>query len=134
MSLPDSIPLRREPQGTPVTAGTELAWLGLFIPLALIAILVLRRMQKLRDPGARSGASNAPKTLLGWFKPNLQGGGLQLRESRRLTQNHSVHEVQWRGRTLLIGCSNQSIQLLGEVPQSAPQAEASATTSKGASS
>ncbi len=98
MSLPDSIPLRREPQ-----------------------------------LGDQSGASNAPKTLLGLFKPNLQGGGLQLRESRRLTQNHSVHEVQWRGRTLLIGCSSQTIQLLAEAPPSASQAEASASNPEGAS-
>lgn len=126
MSFPESIPLRREPQGEPMTAGTELAWLGLFIPLALIAILVLRRVQRQRGSSTASSASCDPKSMLGWLKGNSQGT-LLLRESRRLTQTHSVHEVEWRGRTLLIGCSSQSIQLLGELPVQTQDAVAAKT-------
>lgn len=113
-----------------MTAGAELAWLGLFIPLALVAILILRRMQRHRGTSANDGASGASKTMLGWLKPSPQGG-LLLRESRRLNQTHSVHEVEWRGRTLLIGCSSQSIQLLGEMPSPGRNATTSTSGSEG---
>ncbi len=113
-----------------MTAGAELAWLGLFIPLALVAILILRRMQRQRGAHANDGASGAPKTMLGWLKASPRGG-LLLRESRRLTQTHSVHEVEWRGRTLLVGCSGQSIQLLGEMPSPEQTAAPSSNSSVG---
>lgn len=51
-----------------MTAGAELAWLGLLIPFAIVAILVLRRMQKQRNSAANGGTSETSKTMLGWLK------------------------------------------------------------------
>ncbi|WP_370633586.1 flagellar biosynthetic protein FliO [Acidovorax sp. sic0104] len=113
MSLPKSIPLRREVPDAALGSGSEIAWLGLLIPIALVAVALLRTMKSRSRAMSDGGASAMPKPLRGWLHRS-SSGGLQVRESRRLTPGHSVHEIEWRGRTLLIGCSSQSIHVLAE--------------------
>ena len=129
MSFPESIPLRREVHDTPSAASGELVWLGLLVPLVLLLFLILRRIREAH--GARSvGGDGDATSVLGWLKGKAHGA-VHLRESKRLTPTHSLHEVEWRGRVLLIGCSGQAVQLLAEVPASAPESAGSANTPTG---
>ncbi|MFE1574353.1 flagellar biosynthetic protein FliO [Comamonas odontotermitis] len=47
--------------------------------------------------------------------PRRLPGDLVVKSSARLTPHHSVHQVDWNGKRLLIGCANQSIMLLSEL-------------------
>ncbi len=116
MALPESIPLRREPEGSgaPVPAA-ELAWMGLFIFLIALSVVAWRRHR------ARNGTPRAPaaRGALGRWMVRVQqrsGRDVELVSSTRLTPQHSLHEVQWQGRRLLVGCSPQSISVLSESP------------------
>jgi flagellar biogenesis protein FliO len=46
-----------------------------------------------------------------------------VRNTTQLTQRHSIHEVQWNGRKLLIGCSDKDIRLLADVPLPASETQ-----------
>lgn len=118
LALPDTIPLRREPEPAASTPVQELAWMGVFIVLLLLAFAVLRRYRA-------GGAARTGKGQAGWLErwmgalPRRQERGMQLISSARLTPQHSVHEVNWQGQRLLIGCAPQSIAVLAQAP--APQ-------------
>jgi flagellar biogenesis protein FliO len=51
--------------------------------------------------------------------------------SARLTPQHSVHEVTWQGRRLLIGCAPQSIALLAEAPLDESAVQPGLSTNEG---
>ncbi|GKS74658.1 flagellar biosynthetic protein FliO [Acidovorax sp. SUPP950] len=117
MTLPATIPLRREPEAAASTPGLEAAWMGILVVLALLAAVVWRKIRMRRPVG------QAPKaTMTRWSDlwARRSDNGLALVSSARLTPSHSVHEVQWQSRRMLIGCAGQSMQLLGEVPAVAP--------------
>ncbi|MBF9266909.1 flagellar biosynthetic protein FliO [Paracidovorax cattleyae] len=116
MALPESIPLRREPEGAgaPVPAA-ELAWMGVFVLLIALSVVAWRKHR------ARSGTPPAPaaRGSLGRWMARVQqrsGRAVELVSSTRLTPQHSLHEVQWQGRRLLVGCAPQSISVLSESP------------------
>ncbi|WP_026432660.1 flagellar biosynthetic protein FliO [Paracidovorax oryzae] len=116
MALPESIPLRREPEGAgaPVPAA-ELAWMGLFVFLIALSVVAWRKHR------ARNGTPRvpAPRGSLGRWMARVQqrsGRAVELVSSTRLTPQHSLHEVQWQGRRLLVGCAPQSISVLSESP------------------
>lgn len=115
MALPDTIPLRREPEPAASTPMQELAWMGVFIVLLLLAFAVLRKYQA-------GGAARPGKPATGWLARCMgtlskrQERGMKLISSARLTPQHSVHEVDWQGQRLLIGCAPQSIAVLAQAP------------------
>lgn len=112
MSLPETIPVRREPDSSSLPsydAGPALICAGLAIALALVWITIWQR----RKPRSQQAA---PQGLLDRWLPHRLPGDLVVKSSTRLTPHHSVHQVDWNGRRLLIGCANQSITLLSELP------------------
>ncbi len=121
MTLPATIPLRREPEGAASTPGPEAAWMGILVVLALLAAVVWRKIRMRRPVGQ---APKVAKTRWSDLWASRCDNDLALVSSARLTPNHSVHEVQWHGRRMLIGCAGQSMQLLGEVPAMAPDSTA----------
>jgi len=124
MSLPETIPLRREPQGNPPGPGLDAAWMGALVLLALLLVMLWKKL-RMRGP-ADSSKQNASAPWKGlWLR--RPGSDLTLVSSARLTQHHTVHEVEWRGRRMLIGCAGQSMQLLGEMPLAAQVSTAPST-------
>lgn len=110
MAFPESIPLRREPEGATSIPATELAWLGVFVLLIALLALVWRKHRSMRQTGA---STNHTGVLGQWLaKAQRPGSAAEVVSSVRLTPQHSVHEVQWRGRRLLIGCAPQAVSVL----------------------
>lgn len=115
MTLNESIPLRREPAADESAVGGELAWMG---GLVLVALLALAVWAKLRRASAGSQDPNRTQLAASWLT-RLQGRSSiapSVLGSVRLTPAHTLHDVEWQGRRLLVGCSGQSIQVLSEVP------------------
>lgn len=52
---------------------------------------------------------------------------IQRVSSTRLTPRHSLHVVVWNGRQLLLGCTDQTIELLAESPVAGKATELGAT-------
>lgn len=115
MAFPESIPLRREADGASSVPATELAWMGVFILLLALCAAVWRKHRAAR--GAADSA--APEGALNRWLSRLQqrpGRAATIVSSTRLTPQHSVHEVHWQGRRLLVGCAPHSIGVLAECP------------------
>lgn len=115
MTVNASIPVRREPDAGQSAAGSELAWVGALI---LVVVLVLSFWARLRNARAgRKDSRGAPPAVNWWSR--LQGRSAStplIVVSTRLTPTHSLHDVEWQGRRLLVGCSAQSILVLSEAP------------------
>lgn len=122
MTLNESIPVRREPNAGESAAGSELAWMG---ALVLVVILVFAVWAKLRGTGRGEAGDNHAQPATHWLT-RLQGksaNALSVLRSSRLTPTHTLHEVEWQGRRLLVGCSSQSIQVLSEMPSAGQPSE-----------
>ncbi|SFD93361.1 flagellar biosynthetic protein FliO [Paracidovorax konjaci] len=118
MAFPESIPLRREPDGASTVPATELAWLGVFVLLIALFAGVWRKHRATRQPDKQAVRAGP----LGQWLAKVQqrtGRTVEVVSSVRLTPQHSVHEVQWHGRRILIGCAPHTINVLadGAVPE-----------------
>lgn len=123
--IPSAIPLRRDPPAS----GESSSSLPLLIslPVVLLCLAVFFAYRRYR----RSISDKTENDLkLGvelfrpwakWFKPNV-GAGVKLLGSTRLTQNHSLHVLQWKGREILIGCAGASMVVVATHPIT-PQSE-----------
>jgi flagellar protein FliO/FliZ len=119
MKLPESIPLLRDGASAGVDKGVDLSG---FILLTLLTLLTLAVALAIvawrnRDKWQRNANQDTaqPSAWTRWLVPN-QRSSLKVLGTVHLPGKHSVHEVEWRGKHLLIGCSSQSIQLLAEAP------------------
>lgn len=110
MSLPETIPVRREPEAVPSSPSSELAWMGAVVLLIFIVAMV---WSKLRGTSANSNLAARGGHWLSRLQMRTAQAP-QVRGSTRLTPTHSLHEVEWQGRRLLVGCSSHSIQVLSE--------------------
>lgn len=115
VAIPSTIPLRREPEQASAEPAAEIAWMGVFVLLVLLAFVAWR---KRRNGAVMPDAANADGFWSRWTAgiPFRQSRPVQLVSSTRLTTQHSMHEVVWQGRRLLIGCAPQSVALIAEVP------------------
>jgi len=113
MNLPDAIPVLRDGTG----AGSQEsvgAWPYLIVILVLLAIvLAIRRARDAQTKASTQSKSNLIPTFPAWW-PWRDRSGLVVQHQTRLTSKHSLHEVQWRGRTLLIGCTDNAIAVLAD--------------------
>ncbi|WP_198971503.1 flagellar biosynthetic protein FliO [Xylophilus sp. ASV27] len=106
MTLPLSIPLRRESEHGGLdwmsgeTNGFILVVLLLVGGIWLAWLAWRRRRFSAATLGRLFKASDRPR--------------LQVVHSARLTPKHSVHEVQWQGRSFLLACAEQDISLIAE--------------------
>lgn len=116
MAFPESIPLRRDADGASSVPATELAWMGVFILLLVLCATVWRKHRAARGQHVPAAA---PAGALGRWMARLQqrpGRAAAIVSSTRLTPQHSLHEVHWQGRRLLVGCAPHSIGVLAECP------------------
>ena len=123
--MPSAIPLRRDPP-TSDESSSSLPLL-ISLPIVLLCLTVFwayRRYRQRNSSNTENGAKLGVELLRPWekwFKPNL-GAGVKLLGSTRLTQNHSLHVLQWQGREILIGCAGPSMVVVATHPI-APQSE-----------
>jgi len=123
--LPSSIPVRRDATSSEGEGAGDRWWVATLFVGGLLAcgVIAARRKQAKADAGARS--------VMSWFR---LGGLIDTASSReiervsstRLSPRHSLHVVVWNGKRLLLGCTDQSIQVLSEAlaPESvAPKSE-----------
>lgn len=103
------LPLRRDAAAGDSVAET-LGWAALLvIGAAGAALVVLRRgvLPRIRaDAWLRSSAGNTGPKLLG---------------RTALTQQASLHVVEWHGEELLLGCTAQSVAVLSRRPADPPK-------------
>lgn len=129
-SLPSNIPVKREQTGGGATSD-DLRWVAIVLAMGLIAAAVLVARQRARP--ARSAASARVTTgpwwrQLGGLLDTVPSHEIQRVSSMPLSPRHSLHVVVWNGRRLLLGCTDQSIQLLAEAPTPADAAQREAAT------
>lgn len=119
--LPASIPVKRDSDSAP-PGGSSRAWA--LAPLLLVGALLLGlawvrwRSQPGAAPGTPTANATGEESWSRWWRASrghASDGPARL-SSARLTPRHSLHVVQWEGRRLLVGCSDQSIRLLAESP------------------
>lgn len=120
-SLPSSIPVKRDPTGTVDPDVGDRWWIAILVAGGLLAYGVVAVRRKARSTGRR--------TSMWWprFGGLLDAGAsheIQRVSSSHLSPRHSLHVVVWNGKRLLLGCTDQSIQVLAESPSSVTGDEA----------
>jgi hypothetical protein len=105
--------------------------LFLMLVLAVSALVLLRAGVRLRRPaaGAAGPAAEPRRGLARWLAPAVARRPLRVIQSSRLTGRASVHLLEWGGKELLVGCTEQGVTLLGERP--APERAPCAATGCG---
>lgn len=100
------LPLRRD-AAAGESAVASLAWAALF--LAVVAGLGFVLVRRGGVAGLRTGA--------GWLRPGTDNAGRPVPLGRTaLTQQASVHVIEWKGEELLLGCTPHSVTLLARAP------------------
>lgn len=92
-SLPSSIPVKREATDDGAR-GAGVGTLGIAAVFVLVAAAVLVARKKTRAAALPSELARS--------------------SCIRLTPRHSLHVVEWEGRRLLVGCSEQTICLVAD--------------------
>ncbi|QRY35500.1 FliO/MopB family protein (plasmid) [Variovorax sp. PDNC026] len=126
-TLPANIPVQREQPSNGNSPANDLGWIAIVLAMGLIAIAVLVARRRSRSPMAPRASTGAWWRRLGGLLDAVPSHEIQRVSSMPLSPHHSLHVVVWNGRRLLLGCSDQSIQLLAETPSSPdrPRQEAS---------
>ena len=133
MTLPDSIPLRREsPMGAGFGDSADFSGLAAIGLLLIFAIFAVAWWRKHHAPRGDANATNAPQPRWARWLGAQRSKRVTPLGSTRLTPKHSLHEIEWQGKRLLIGCAEQSICLLAEMPVAAPDSPPTDTTVEGA--
>ncbi len=122
--IPESIPVRRDGATTTEDRSPARA-LVLTAMLAIIAVVVVRKYRVPLGASPLQG-SKGSNLLSRWFRPAVRPDGVRLLHSLRLTPRSTVHVVQWDGRELLVGCSDQGVVLLGERNAASPPGDEAA--------
>lgn len=107
--LPRTIPFKQD--STPASGDSSPS--SAVIALALLSGLAGFAFWAWRKRAQAYGAGSAGKGWRLWGLTPAQKN-LLLHGTTRLSPRHSVHEVEWRGRRLLIGCADQTMTLLSE--------------------
>jgi hypothetical protein len=118
-SLPDSIPVKREQPNEVTGPANDRWWIAIFMAGGLLALAVVIARRR----AGPAKAAGAWWTRFGGFLDTVPSHEIQRVSSMPLSPRHSLHVVVWNGRRLLLGCTEQSIQLLAETSSAAEAAE-----------
>lgn len=109
-TLPASIPVKRNAPSGDSSNDSALVVIALLAALALLAYPVAKAWQQRK-------AGNA---WVNWFGAS-PASDLRVLGSTRLTPRHSLHVVEWEGKRLLLGCSEQSVRVLDQADAPLPR-------------
>jgi len=128
-SLPSSIPVKRDQPGE-AEGSSDLRWVAIVLAMGLIsaAVVIARRRARPRQATPSVGVNaGAWWTQIRGVWGAVPSHEIQRVASTPLSPRHSLHVVVWDGKRLLLGCSDQSIQLLAQAPllEDAAQPDAS---------
>lgn len=105
VQFPD-IPLRRD-HAAGESAGAAVAWAVLFLAVvAGVGLVVVRK-------GGRGGLR---RPAAGWLRAGANDKVPKVLGRMALTQQASVHVVEWKGEELLLGCTSQTVAVLARAP------------------
>lgn len=116
MTLSQNIPLLRDT--SPAIAGHGINYstsIGLMLILVIGAVALVLWRHRGKTQGTTDNNLSSPRSWTRWLIGN-QMGSVKLIHSTHLGSKCSLHDVEWQGKRLLIGCSSQSIRLLAETP------------------
>lgn len=130
-SLPSNIPVKREQPGDATTPANDIGWVAVVLAMGLIAIAVFVARRRTRPAAPTQAATGAWWRRLGGLLDAVPSHEIQRVSSMPLSPRHSLHVVVWNGRRLLLGCTDQSIQLLAETPSSPELPESNSSTKEG---
>ena len=119
-SLPSSIPVKREQPGEASGGTGDRWWIAILAAGGLLAVTLVVARRKSASAGK---AGRASWMRFGGLLDTVPSHEIERVSSTRLSPHHSLHVVVWGGRRLLLGCTDQSIQLLAEFSASAEGAE-----------
>jgi flagellar protein FliO/FliZ len=115
-SLPDSIPVKREQPSEMTGPASDRWWIGAVMAGGLLALAFVIARRR----AGPAKASGAWWTRFGGLLDTVPSHEIQRVSSMPLSPRHSLHVVVWNGRRLLLGCTEQSIQLLAETAATEP--------------
>lgn len=125
--MPPSIPVRRDAVAHQTAINAR--WWALAPIIGIVGLLGLglarRRKFTSRSGDAPGGAPWLQMLGDRWLQPDASAEILRVSGSR-LSPRHHLHVIEWRGKRLLVGCTDNSISVLAEVPakESAPVPDA----------
>ena len=113
-TLPKTIPFKQDSAPASGEGSPAFAAVALVVVLGLAGAGLWAWRNRRPAAGAESSARRS-----GWW-----GGAsskvLVLHGTTRLSPRHSVHDIEWQGRRLLVGCTDQGMALLCERAAAAP--------------
>jgi hypothetical protein len=100
------LPLRRD-AAAGESAVASIAWAALFLAIVAGAGVFL----------VRRGGVAGLRPSAGWPRAGTSNAGRPVSLGRTgLTQQASVHVIEWKGEELLLGCTSHSVTLLARAP------------------
>jgi hypothetical protein len=117
VSIPPNIPVKRDSVDATTSDADARWWIALAFIAGLVAwgVVVARRRGKL-------SSDKGTWTLRRGLSAHVAQREIRRITSTRLTPRHSLHVIEWNGKQLLLGCTEQSVTLLSEVPSEATTA------------
>ncbi|MFP5473129.1 MAG: flagellar biosynthetic protein FliO [Gammaproteobacteria bacterium] len=120
-TLPPSIPVRRDAVADQTAINAR--WWALVPIIGIVGLLgfgLARRRKFTPRSGDAPGHQSAGAPwlrMLGdrWLQHDASAEILRVSGSR-LSPRHHLHVIEWRGKRLLLGCTDNSISVLAEVP------------------
>lgn len=114
MRLPETIPLLREASNPATDKASDLSGLlGFTLVLLFVALALLWWRSRAKTQESSHKNTGQPIGLARWLTGSRRAS-VKLLGATHLANKHSLYEVEWQGKHLLIGCSSQSMQLLAE--------------------
>jgi flagellar biogenesis protein FliO len=119
--IPSDIPLRRDAAHDAANPAATV-WPTMVVLLGLAALVVWFFRHKRLGRSSASSAVGSPRSRPLWPAPierwlaGEAAAPVQIVSNQRLTPRHSVHLIQWQGRTYLLGCGEQHITVIDSAP------------------
>jgi flagellar protein FliO/FliZ len=107
--LPRTIPFRPDSSSASSDGNSSPAAIALVVLSGLAGFAWWAWRRSAQSSGAEGAGKGMP-----WWRAMPSRKSVLLHGSTRLSPKHSVHEIEWRGRRLLIGCADQAMTLLAE--------------------
>lgn len=108
VTLPKTIPFKQDSALASGESGPSLAAIAVVVAIGFLGFA----LWVWRNRRLAGGVDNTAKRSSWWGGASSRD--VLLHGTTRLSPRHSVHDIEWRGRRLLIGCTDQSMTLLSE--------------------